>query len=229
MRALRAVPLAAALAVWLLPPVTVQTSDRGLVTGRVVLTGRIRGVPLPSNAYQPRAISRHGGEPIPEIKNVVVYLKDAAYSGVLPVMRTQIRQTNEAFAPRVVVITRGSIIDFPNSDPIFHNVFSLSPGATFDLGRFPRGASRSRVFDKPGLVKVYCHLHSHMSATILVLDHPYFTVPDLDGAFTLPEVPAGSYALVAWHERVGERTSVIQIQAGRMTSAELLLPVEATP
>jgi len=196
------------------------------VTGHVVLAGRIRGVPLPSNAYQPRAINRRGGQPGPEIRNVVVYLKDAAFDGVLPPMRAQIRQTNEAFAPRVVVITRGSTIVFPNSDPIFHNVFSLSPAATFDLGRFPQGASRSRAFDRPGLVKVYCHLHSHMSATILVLDHPYFTVPDLDGTFTLTGLPEGRHTLAAWHERVGEHRATVHIEAGRTTSADFSLPIE---
>jgi plastocyanin len=211
------------------PGVYAHAPDAGSVIGRVVLAGRIRGAALPSNAYQPRAVSRRRSESAPEIRNVVVYLTNAAFSGALPTTRTQIRQTNESFSPRVVAITRGSTIDFPNGDPIFHNVFSLSPAATFDLGRFPRGASRSRVFDKAGLVKVYCHLHSHMSATILVLEHPYFTVPELDGTFALEGVPEGRYTLVAWHERVGERSSLIQIEAGRTTSADLSLPVEATP
>jgi plastocyanin len=203
-----------------------QAPDVGSVTGRVTLTRRVKGIPLPSNAYQPRAINRRGGEPGAEILNVVVYLKDAAFAGALPTTRGQIRQANEAFSPRVVAITRGSTIDFPNADPIFHNVFSLSGAATFDLGRFPKGASRSRQFDKAGLVKVFCHLHSHMSAAILVLDHPYFTVPDLDGTFTLADVPAGKYTLAAWHERVGERTSIVQIEGGRTAGADLSLPVE---
>jgi plastocyanin len=228
MGAVRAAFLAVTLAS-LLPALGAQTPEGGTVAGRVVLAGRIRGVPLPSNAYQPRGVNRRGGKPFPEIRNVIVYLKDVAFSGVLPATRTQIWQTNEAFTPRVVAITRGSTIDFPNGDPIFHNVFSLSAAATFDLGRFPKGASRSRVFDKPGLVKVYCHLHSHMSATILVLEHPYYTVPETDGVFTLTGVPEGRYTLVAWHERVGERASVVQIEAGRTTVADLSLPVEATP
>ena len=79
--------------------------------------------------------------------------------------------------PRVVAITRGSTIDFPNSDPFFHNVFSLSRGANFDLGRYPRGESKSRRFPNAGLVKVYCHIHSHMTASIMVFDHPYFRIP----------------------------------------------------
>ncbi|MGH9348240.1 MAG: hypothetical protein ACRD26_13355 [Vicinamibacterales bacterium] len=227
-RALPAAVVAVVLAC-LGPTAGAQAPETGSVSGRVTLTKRIRGVPLPSNAYQPRSIHRHGGSPGPEIRNVVVYLKDAAHPGELPAMRSQIRQTNEAFSPRVVAITRGSTVDFPNADPFFHNVFSLSGAATFDLGRFPQGASRSRVFRKAGLVKVYCHLHSHMSATILVLDHPYFAVPELDGSFTLEGVPVGRYTLVAWHERVGERTSIVRIEAGRTASADLSLPVEGAP
>src|SRR5688572_12046567 len=130
------VPSAIAILATLLPGVAAHTPDSGVVTGRVVLAGRIRGVPLPSNAYQPRSVNPRGGASLPEIRNVVVYLKDAVYSGALPTTRTQIRQTNESFTPRMVVITRGSTIDFPNGDPMFHNVFSLSPAATFDLGRF---------------------------------------------------------------------------------------------
>lgn len=225
---MRAAAVVAAL-ICLRAGVHAHVPDAGSVAGRVVLAGRIRGVPLPSNAYQPRTVSRRRSDAAPEIRNVVVYLANAVFSGTLPTTHKQIRQTNEAFTPRVVAITRGSTIDFPNGDPIFHNVFSLSPAATFDLGRFPRGASRSRVFDRAGLVKVYCHLHSHMSATILVLEHPYFTVPALDGTFALEGVPQGRYTLVAWHERVGERTSIIQIEAGRTTPADLSLPVEATP
>jgi plastocyanin len=156
----------------------------------------------------------------------VVYLSRPAFRGALPATRSAIRQGREEFAPRVVAITRGSTVDFPNADPIFHNVFSLSGAATFDLGRFPQGQSRSVTFTKPGLVKVFCHLHSHMSASILVLDHPYFTIPEPDGTFTLPAVPAGKHTLVGWHERVGERSTTVDVQPGEAASVEILLPVE---
>jgi hypothetical protein len=108
-------------------------------------------------------------------------------------------------------------------------VFSLSGAATFDLGRYPQARSRWRTFSKSGLVKVYCHIHSHMGATILVLDHPYFGVPNLDGTFTIPDVPAGRYTIVGWHERVGEHSAVIQVEAGRATAVELSLPVGDAP
>ena len=127
--------------------------------------------------------------------------------------------------PRVVAATRGSTVDFPNVDPFFHNVFSLSSASTFDLGRYPMGRQKSATFNKPGLMKVYCHIHSHMSASILVLDNPYFTTPELDGSFTLPDVPAGTYTIVSWHERVGERTATLRVQAGVPATIDLSLPV----
>jgi hypothetical protein len=117
-------------------------------------------------------------------------------------------------------------VDFPNADPFFHNVFSLSRGATFDLGRFPRGERRSRTFSTPGLVKVYCHLHSHMSASIMVFDHPHFTVPNGEGAFVLDGVPPGEHRLSAWHERIGENVKTIVVEAGRTARVEFSLPME---
>ena len=88
--------------------------------------------------------------------------------------RARLDQRGERFVPHIVAIGVGGTVEFPNSDPTFHNVFSLSSAATFDLGRYPMGRSKSAIFAKPGLVKVYCHIHSQMSASILVLDHPYF-------------------------------------------------------
>ena len=204
-------------------------SGSGTITGYVKLTSRVRGTPLPSNAYQPRAINRRDPGSAPEIKNVVVYLKDVAFRGSLRPMRAEITQQHEAFMPRVLAVTRGSTVDFPNADPFFHNVFSLSGAETFDLGRCPQGQTKSKTFPKAGLVKVFCHIHSHMSATILVLDHPYFAVPEVDGAFTLSNVPPGRYTIVGWHERVGERTTPIVVEDGKTASINLSLPVEDTP
>ena len=82
------------------------------------------------------------------------------------------------------------------------------------------------MFSKAGIVKVYCNIHSHMSATILVLDHPYFVIPNLDGTFELPGVPAGQYALVGWHERVGERRVEVKVERGKAATVDISLPVE---
>ena len=94
------------------------------------------------------------------------------------------------------------------------------------MRRYPRGQSRSWQFPKAGIVKIYCHIHSHMSATILVLDHPYFIIPQVDGAFELPNIPPGEYTVVGWHERVGERRAGVRVERGRAASVELSLPVE---
>jgi hypothetical protein len=144
-------------------------------------------------------------------------------------MRAEIRQRNENFVPRVVAVTVGSTVDFPNDDPIYHNVFSLSRAKTFDLGRFPQGKSRSEVFDKPGVVKVFCQIHSHMSATVMVFDHRWFEVPDQQGMFDLPGVPPGVHQVTAFHERLGDTTQQVRIEPGRATTVDFVLPVPAQP
>jgi len=203
-----------------------QSADTGSVAGHVKLTTRIKGSALPSTAYPTRAVGGSDTHAIPEIRNVVVYLKGVAFRGPLPPAKAVLRQEQETFVPHVLPITRGSTVEFPNDDPIFHNVFSLSSAASFDLRRYPRGQSRSHVFPKPGIVKVYCHIHSHMSATILVLDHPYFTIPGIDGTFELPNVPPGEYTVVGWHERVGEHRARVRVERGKAATVDLSLPVE---
>ena len=180
---------------------------------------------VPSGVYPSRRVSR----PQPraaEISNVIVFLKDAPRRGEPAPMHATIEQKDEAFVPRVVAITRGSTIDFPNADPFFHNVFSLSRGANFDLGRFPRGESRSRRFPNAGLVKVYCHIHSHMTASIMVFDHSFFRIPAADGGFALDDVPAGTYQISAWHERIGESVNTIRVEPGRTARVEFALPMD---
>ena len=113
-----------------------------------------------------------------------------------------------------------------SDDPFFHNVFSLSRHANFDLGRYPRNESRSRRFDTPGLVKVFCHIHSHMTASIMVFDHPFFRIPQADGTFRLEDVPAGTHQVSAWHERIGESVSTIRVEPGAVARVEFSLPME---
>ena len=211
-----------------LATVTLATAPPAPTTGRIEGVVRLVapvGAPIQSGAYPSRRVSR----PQPkasEIGNVVVFVKDAPHAVTLPTTRAQMRQEDEGFVPRLVAITRGSTVDFPNADPFFHNVFSLSRGATFDLGRFPRGESRSRPFTRPGLVKVYCHLHSQMSASIMVFDHSHFAIPEADGHFALPDIPVGEHRLSAWHERIGESAKQIVVEAGKTVRIEFALPVE---
>jgi plastocyanin len=204
------------------------TAGTQAASGRIAGTVRLtRAAPreLRTDAYASRVVRPSPRQDVPEVRHVVVFLTGMPPQANLPLMRAVVRQRDESFEPRVVAITRGSTVDFPNEDPFFHNVFSLSRAASFDLGRYPKGQSRSRVFPKAGLVKLYCDLHSYMSAVIFVFDHPWFAVPDAAGRFVLDEVPAGRHTLMAWHERIGESEVAVIVEPGRTSEVEFVLPV----
>jgi plastocyanin len=196
----------------------------GRIEGLVRLTSSSMR-PVPSGVYPSRRVAPPIAPAGHEMGNVVVFIKDAPRRGTVPMRRATITQRDEAFVPRVVAITVGSTVEFPNVDPYFHNVFSLSRGASFDLGRYPRGDSRTRRFTGPGLVKVYCHIHSHMSASIMVFDHDYFRIPDASGTFALDGVPPGTYRVSAWHERIGESVRQVRVDTGERAHVEFSLPV----
>ena len=200
--------------------------EPGSVRGRISI-----GIPVTAKratSTYSRSVPSVALAPESELQHVVVYVKDAPKTAVTPT-RAEIRQRNENFVPRVVAITVGSTVDFPNDDPIYHNVFSLSRTRTFDLGRFPRGKSRGERFDKPGVVKVFCQIHSHMSATVMVFDHPWFEIPDEQGTFDLSGVPPGMHSITAWHERLGDTTLQVRVEPGRPATVDFVLPVPAQP
>lgn len=121
-------------------------------------------------------------------------------------------QVNERFVPHVLPIMVGTVVQFLNSDEVYHNVFSFSPAKSFDLGRYKRGKSRAVTFDKPGVVKVYCDIHTHMNAFVIVLQNPFFAVTDDNGNFEIKGVPPGKYTLKAWHGRWPEKSARIAIE-----------------
>ena len=132
-------------------------------------------------------------------------------------------QRSETFSPHVLAITTGTVVDFPNSDRIYHNVFSLSKTTSFDLGRYAAGRSKSVRFERPGIVRVFCEIHSHMSAFVLVFSHPFFTMTDTEGRYRLDNIPPGSYTVVAWHEGVFSEATPVTVPSG--ATAELDIPV----
>jgi plastocyanin len=168
----------------------------GTIRGRVALPNIPQALARP-NVAEPSSASQ------PNRRRVVVYLESAPRQafGELPPGKARMDQRAEQFSPRVLAITAGTAVDFPNNDRTFHNVFSLSRVRTFDLGRFAPGRTPPPVrFDRPGIVPVFCDIHSHMRANILVFSHPFFTVSDDDGQYAIEGIPAGTYSLVAWSE-----------------------------
>lgn len=131
----------------------------------------------------------------------------------IPAPRPKLAQKDESFVPRVVPVAVGTTVDFPNLDPIYHNVFSLSPVKRFDLGKYPRGQSKAVLFNRPGLVNVFCDIHSEMAAFVLVLPHHAFVQPRADGSFELPDLPAGRYELHVWHPDLAEIVRPVDVPA----------------
>lgn len=164
----------------------------------------------------------HSGMASPHRSQAVVYLIPEEKTAVKPILpNPKIEQRDLQFQPRVLPVTVGTSVDFPNSDPVFHNVFSYSRAKTFDLGRYREGRSESVEFDKPGLIKVFCEIHNSMQAFVLVLDTPYFTVSNESRGYMLDSIPAGNYELVVWQEGVPETRKSIHIIAGEMLELDL--------
>jgi plastocyanin len=174
------------------------------VTGTI--RGRIEVRMSGSNEVRPdvAALGMHAVHDRPDRRRSVVYLETAPRAAFDPneEPRASMDQRNENFVPHVLAIVAGTTVDFPNDDSTYHSVFSLSKTRPFNLGRYAAGRSKSVRFDQAGIVRVFCDIHSHMSAFILVFAHRYFTVTDDDGRYRLPNVPAGSYTLTVWNETV---------------------------
>jgi plastocyanin len=211
-------------------PDRLHSAARAGVQGRV--EGRIRvGRALDVRRARFRVYSDAGAAAVPPrdaeasaLEGVVVYLEGVP-RGSATTTPARMEQRDERFVPRVLPILAGTTVSFPNADPIFHNVFSLSGAKAFDLGRFPRGEAKSVRFDKPGVVQVFCHIHSDMRAVVLVLDTPAFAVPGADGRYALAGLPPGEYTLVAWHERAQPIRRKVHVTAGGTVVEDVDIPI----
>jgi plastocyanin len=162
-----------------------------------------------------------------ETSRVVVYLDAPASSSVEPLATTpQIEQLDRRFQPDLVVIPVGTTVSFPNMDPIFHNVFSLSKAKSFDLGSYDRGETRKVLFSKPGIVEVYCHLHPNMAATVVVTPNRWYARADRAGHYQISNVPPGQYTVVAWHKAAGFFRKPIVVGEGSGAVADFFIPVD---
>jgi plastocyanin len=209
------------LVVPLIAPAVAQ-APAGVIRGRV----EVRRAPAAERRPNVNALGMHADHDRPDLRRSVVYLETApsrAFPDAEP-QRATMDQRNETFVPHVLAITVGTTVDFPNSDKTYHNVFSLRGPRPFDLGRYAAGRSRSVRFDRPGIVRVFCEIHSHMSAFILVFNHRYFAVTSADGRYQISGVPPGRYTLLAWNEgSIRESRSVLMPEDGGSVEADFVV------
>ena len=189
------------------------------VTPSATVYQRGTAVPLGANTTDEDALSF-------ERSRVVVYLEGKGPAS--KPLTAVLDQKDRRFSTDLVVIPAGSSVSFPNLDPIFHNVFSLSKSKSFDLGYYPKDQTKSVRFPEPGIVFVNCHLHSNMSAAIVVTPNAWAARVDRDGHFAIPDVPPGHYQVVAWHKAAGFFRQTLDVgPSATPTSVQFLIPLGA--
>ena len=167
--------------------------------------------------------------------NVVVWLSPVRTTpGVAPAAKQRLRlaQHNKSFEPHVLVVPVGAVVQFPNRDPFFHNVFSLFDGKRFDLGLYEAGSVRNVSFDRPGISYIFCNIHAEMSAVVIALDTPYFGISNRKGEIVIPNVPVGRYSMRTWYETAPPKAleaMAHEINITENTSTLGLLPISAGP
>jgi plastocyanin len=177
----------------------------------------LRGVSIPEAPKQ--SLSSAG------IGRVAVWLEAAGLTAAAPLSATM-EQRERRFEPDMVIVPVGSKVTFPNQDPVFHNIFSLSRSRSFDLGFYAQGKTREVVFSHPGIVQVYCHVHPEMYGVVVVVPNAWSARPDRDGAFSLQDVPPGKYQLKIWQRSAGLMHKSVTVHQGESVHLTINLPDE---
>lgn len=183
----------------------------GLVVAQVPVRGQVQ------------LVSRAKGHNKRDNSNVVLWLipeaSQVSRTNLLhdfkPAHPLRLVQKDKAFHPHILVVPAGAVVEFPNHDPFFHNVFSLFEGKRFDLGLYEAGTTRRVHFDRPGISYIFCNIHAQMSAVVLALNTPYYAISQRSGAFNIPDVPPGTYDLQVWYE--GSTPDVLKALARKVT------------
>ncbi len=168
--------------------------ERGPVTAEIEIMNRGAG-------DRPAALGRK------DASNVALWLipldirSQAAAATAEQKAAPQLVQRNKTFQPHAVIVEVGTVVEFPNKDPFFHNIFSLFDGKRFDLGLYESGTTRTVRFDRPGVSFLFCNIHAEMSAVVLAVETPYFALTDASGRIAIPDVPDGHYEMHVWYER----------------------------
>jgi plastocyanin len=202
--------LVVGVAAWTTLEPPVARAATGTVRGRVELP-REQGTP--ERRPQVADLGMPGHRDLPDQRVAVVYLESAPRGAFedRPGPTVVLDQRNENFVPHILAITTGTSVEFLNSDRTYHNVFSLSKANSFDLGRYAPGRSKVVRFDRPGIVRVFCEIHSHMNAFILVFAHRHFALTNAQGEYRIDGVPPGTYTVSVWHPGVTIKSESVRI------------------
>ncbi len=211
----------------------------GTITGNVhaeAKTGADSGDTASDGAYASRKYKFVKKVDYAAMHNFVVYIEGPVgtntpvVTNLVSVSTKRIAQRGALFSPHVLPVVVGTTVEWPNDDNIYHNVFSMSDAKQFDLGLYKGSPPDKRVkFDKAGRVDVFCSIHENMHCVVLVLENPYFAPTDEDGNYKILNVPAGTYTLKAWHERLPADEKQIIVPTNGAVRADFTLTVKNLP
>jgi plastocyanin len=197
------------------------------ISGKIILQKRNPEKTVAPAVYDLRGVALSSKRPAAHTANpydrVAIWL-EAKTPVPAPPIKAVMRQRNRTLDPGLLVIPVGSTVDFPNLDPIFHNIFSLSRTQSFDLGYYPEGRSRSITFPRAGIVQVYCHIHPNMYGAIVVTESRWFGKPTEDGSFAWHDVPPGAYRLCVWQKSAGIAHKAIEVPAAGAIQVSVSIP-----
>ncbi len=193
-----------------------KAQNNGIIKGKIEIKEVVKSSRRHRSSYKHNRSQNSSTTSKNEAENVIIYLeeveskKEYSYGVEKPVLT----QKDAKFIPKVLPILKGTTVDIKNEDKIYHNVFSLSDPKPFNIGRRPQGESVPQTFDNPGVVRVFCDIHSHMSAFIVVLENPHFTTADENGNYEILDLPPGKYIVNPWHHSTEATPVEITITAG---------------
>jgi plastocyanin len=209
------------------------TARAGTITGTVTARGKPEAEgPVAVGKYDSRKFKFVEKVDYAALRDFVVFIDGKLTNRVAPTNRLQtvLTQKDATFRPHVLPIVAGTTVQWPNEDDIYHNVFSVSEPRPFDLGLYKKDAPDKIVpFDQPGRVDVFCSIHSHMHCIVLVLENPYFAATDAKNRYVIRNVPAGTYKLKAWHERLPALVQEITVPETGEVKVDFTLGINNLP
>jgi plastocyanin len=205
----------------------------------IMILGKLASAEDVSVSARVKLVQSGVGASAVDARNVVIWLNPIGSNEVpktVPNHPLRLTQHNKSFEPHLLVVPVGAVVQFPNRDPFFHNVFSLFDGKRFDLGLYEAGSTRNVSFDRAGVSYIFCNIHAEMSAVVIALDTPYYGISNRNGEVVIPDVPAGRYMLRTWAEsalpealatvnrevsvsKESSRLGVLQISVGGVATA----------